>query len=265
MSSNRFDTILQSLAYINENPPAKEDRFWEVQKMINAWNKNMTDTFSTSWISCLDESMNKWIQRHTCPGFVFCRRKTWPFGNDHHAIACGESGILFFVEIVEGKEKAAHLQQEHSSLSSTIGLILICTKTLHNTGKVSVFDSGFSGLKGIIKFFNLPKYIPGEKIKNHFVDLNVGDIQCWHGKLDAVQFHLHCMKELDYIMSLMSTYGTMERFGKEKNCSWKEDGITKTAKFKYPEVVHNHYKYRHMLAEAYFSDTPQPSMLGLKK
>ncbi len=48
-------------------------------------------------------------------------------------------------------------------------------------------------------------------------------------------------------MSLMSTYGTVERFGEEKNCSWKEDGVTKTAKFQYPEVVHNHYKYRHMV------------------
>ena len=80
-----------------------------------------------------------------------------------------------------------------------------------------------------------------------YVDLNVGDIQCWHEKLDAVQFYLDCMKELNYIMSLMSTYGATERFGEEKNCSWKEqDGVTKTAKFKYPEVVHNHYKYRHM-------------------
>ena len=112
------------------------------------------------------------------------------------------------------------------------------------------------------------------------------------------------MKESGYIMSLMSTYGTMTRLGEEKNHSWKEDGVTKTAKFKYPEVVYNQYKYRHMvddhntrrqlpisleesrstrrwsnrafafilgvsevnamLAEAYFSDTPQPSMLDFR-
>ena len=39
----------------------------------------------------------------------------------------------------------------------------------------------------------------------------------------------------------------MERFGEGKNHSWKEDGVRKMAKFKYPEVVHNHYKYRHMV------------------
>ena len=91
------------------------------------------------------------------------------------------------------------------------------------------------------------KYVPEEDIKNHFVELNVGDNQCWYGKLDAVQFHLYYMKELDNIMSLMSTYGIMERFGEEKSCSWNEDGVAKTEKFKYPEVVYNHYKYRHMV------------------
>ena len=77
----------------------------------------------------------------------------------------------------------------------------------------------------------LPKYIPGEEIKDHFVDQNVGDIPCSHKKLNEVQFHLHCMKEPDYIISLMSICATMERFGEEKNYSWKKDSITKTAKF----------------------------------
>ena len=48
-------------------------------------------------------------------------------------------------------------------------------------------------------------------------------------------------------MSLMSTYGTMERSGEEKNCSSKEDGVIKMVKFKYPEVIHNHNKYMHMV------------------
>ena len=95
MSRNRFNTILQSLAYTNKNPPAKEDYFWEVQKIINAWNKNMTDTSSASWWnSRLDKSMSKWMQRYMCPGFIFCPKKPWPFGNDYHTIVCGESGIL---------------------------------------------------------------------------------------------------------------------------------------------------------------------------
>ena len=78
----------------------------------------MADTFSVSWISCLDKSMCKWMQRYTFSGFVFCPRKPWSFGNECHSIARGDLGILFFMEIVEGKDKPAHLPQEHSDLCS---------------------------------------------------------------------------------------------------------------------------------------------------
>jgi len=72
--------------------------------LIEAWNDNMEEQFEPSWISCLDESMSKWINQYTCPGFVFCPRKPWPFGNEYHTIACGESIILWRVEMVEGKD-----------------------------------------------------------------------------------------------------------------------------------------------------------------
>ena len=68
-----------------------------------------------------------------------------------------------------------------------------------------------------------PTNVLGEDVKDCFVDQNVEGIQYCHGKLDEVQFHLHCIKELDYTRSLMSTYRTMEKFGEEKNCSRKED------------------------------------------
>ena len=140
----------------------------------------MTDTFSASWISCLDESISKWMQRYTCPGFVFCPRKPRPFGNEYHTIACGESGILFFMEMVEGKDKPSHLQQEHQDLGSTIGLMLRCTKPLHGTGKVVVLDSGFCVLKGVVELKKRgvfaaalikkrrywPKYVPGEESRS---------------------------------------------------------------------------------------------------
>ncbi len=97
------------------------------------------------------ESMSKWMQRYICPGFVFCPRKPWPFGNEYHTIACGDSGILFFMEMVEGKVMPAHLPQEHSDLGSTIGLMVRFTNSLQGTGKVVVLDSGFCVLKGVIE------------------------------------------------------------------------------------------------------------------
>jgi hypothetical protein len=50
-------------------------------------------------------------------------------------------------------------------------------------------------------------------------------------------------------MRLMSTYDTCDRKGDERKRNWKEGGQKKEKHFKYPEVVYNHYTYRH-----YFDD-----------
>jgi hypothetical protein len=52
-----------------------------------------------------------------------------------------------------------------------------------------------------------------EAIKKHFEDKNVGDVDAIAGKLDNIPFHYYAMKEPDYVMMLMSTYGTLERSG----------------------------------------------------
>ncbi len=91
------------------------------------------------------------MQKYSCPGFVFCPRKPCPFGNEYHTIAFGQSGILFLMEIVEGKDNPRYLQQEYSSLGSTVRLMLRCTQSLHGTGKVVVLDSSFCVLKGEVE------------------------------------------------------------------------------------------------------------------
>ena len=53
------------------------------------WNDNMLMNFSPSWINCIDESMSKWVNEYTCPGFMFVPRKPWPFGNEYEMIVRG--------------------------------------------------------------------------------------------------------------------------------------------------------------------------------
>ena len=43
---------------------------------------------------------------------------------------------------------------------------------------------------------------------------------------------------------LMLTYRTQERMGNEKYCKLMDGGIRR---FKYPEVVHNHFRYQHLV------------------
>jgi len=63
----------------------------------------VSQEFLSSWISCLDESMSKWVNKYTCLGFMVIPRKPWPFGNEYHTICCSESGVIFAMELVEGE------------------------------------------------------------------------------------------------------------------------------------------------------------------
>ena len=59
--------------------------------------------------------------------------------------------------------------------------------------------------------------------------------------MEEVPFHVYAMKEPDYVMSLMSMYGTNQRSGKETTCEWVDgSGNSQKNKFNYPEVVGNH-------------------------
>ena len=110
MTSIRFVTIMSSLTLTKRKAPAYKDRFWQVREMIEAWNHHMSENFKPSWASCLDESMSIWFNEFTCPGWMFCPRKPHPYGNEYHTICCGHLGILFAMEIVEGK----HISKERS-------------------------------------------------------------------------------------------------------------------------------------------------------
>ena len=63
----------------------------------------MRNKFSPSWISCLDESMGKWISKFSYPGFCCVLHQLWPLGNEYHTIACDMSGILYYVDLTEGR------------------------------------------------------------------------------------------------------------------------------------------------------------------
>ena len=150
MSGRRFEAITVALTLTNEKAPTFNDDFWEVRQMIEQWNNNMSKLFVSSWVTCLDESMSIWNNRWTCPGWVFCPRKPHPFGNEYHTICCGLSGVLFKLEMVEGKQRPKELQKDPPN-KRTIGLLLRLCKDLYHRGKVVILDSGFCVLDGLIE------------------------------------------------------------------------------------------------------------------
>ena len=260
MPRDRFESILTNLVYTKKDPPTYKDRFWEVREMLAAWNTNMANEFRAGWMTCLDESMSKWVNKYTCPGYMVVPRKPWPFGNEYHTICCAISGILFALELVEGKDKPRERPNpEHSELGKMAGLMMRLTETLRFSNDIVICDSGFCVLKGVAsckKFgVNLqamikkrrywPKYILGDMINAHFVNKEVGYFDMMKLTLDGEDLCVHAMKEDGYVLSFMSSFGTGEQMGgQQQRIVKEEDGTEKRATFQYPEVVHNHYAYR---------------------
>ena len=69
-------------------------------------------------------------------------------------------------------------------------------------------------------------------------------MDAWPGVMDGIPFHILCMKEPNYVMSLMTTYGTVELVGEEKPREWDSQGEKRRKMVKYPEVIRNHFQYR---------------------
>ena len=70
-------------------------------------------------------------------------------------------------------------------------------------------------------------YIDGEAIIQHFQDKEVGATDTLPVVLDDVPIEVHCMKEPDYVMMLMSSYGTLSECGDKKmtlQSKWPKTG-----------------------------------------
>ena len=100
--------------------------------------------FLDSCISCLDESISRCLIKCTCPGFVIVIKKSWPCGNEFHAIFFSSSGVLFGLELVKWKDNPPEdPKKENDSKGSTVSLFICHKKDLHGTVSILVVDCGF--------------------------------------------------------------------------------------------------------------------------
>ena len=238
--------------YTNHEPPAFRDHFWEIRQMVDEWNANMDTNSSPSWKNCLDESMSKWLDEYTCPGFMFVPRKPWPFGNEWHDIGYADINVIWQLEIGEGKDQPHELPKQHDNKGKTVGTLLHLTKPIHGSGKLVVLDSGFCVLQGLVELKKLgvfahalikkrqywPKHVKGDDIIQHFANKEVGSADALRGQLDGVPVYIYGMKEPEYTMMLMATYGTLAEQGDKKTRNFMDGGSKVVKKFKYPEVVY---------------------------
>lgn len=91
------------------------------------------------------------------------------------------------------------------------------------SGKVVILDSGFCVLQGLVELKKKgifasavikkrrfwPKHVPGEAMDAWMSIKPIGGVDSLTGRLDNVPYNLFCMKDVDYTMKLMSTYGSL--------------------------------------------------------
>jgi hypothetical protein len=229
--------------------------------MICTWNEHMAKIFLAAWVVCLDESMSIWHNRWTCPGWVFCPRKPHPFGNEYHTTCCGLSGIMFSMELVEGKDCPHQIPKRWSKLGQTTGLLMRILSLYFTTGRYVVLDLGFCILQALIELKKVgpfacavikkrrywPAMVPGDKMSQAFDNANVGSLMAILGVLDGVKYFLWGLKEPLYVMKMMATGGPLIANKSCKPQRWRftKDGVEVLRTFQFPLPYDWHYKYRH--------------------
>ena len=85
--------------------------------------------------------------------FVPC--KPWPVGNEYQSICCCLSGIMFAVEIVEGKDCPPQKPKEKFSdiakNGGTTALLLRLCESIFHIGIIVILDTGVCILRELIE------------------------------------------------------------------------------------------------------------------
>ena len=95
--------------------------------------------------------MSIWHIILTCLGWIFCPQEPHPFGNEWHTACCEFSGILFVVQLVEGKEYPLQTgpPEFEDLFGKTVGLLSRMMKSYFSTGRYVIIYYGFYVLKGL--------------------------------------------------------------------------------------------------------------------
>ena len=116
------------------------------------------------------------------------------------------SGILFVVELVEGKEHPRQVGPiDFEKIGgNTVGLFLSMMKSYFSNGRYVILDSGFCVLKGLIRLRKkgfspcavikkrryCPAMVPGKDIEDPFREVEVGETDAIQGTVDGVIYNL---------------------------------------------------------------------------
>jgi hypothetical protein len=168
------------------------------------------------------------------------------------------STIMWCIELVEGKDAPPERNTTTSPYGKTVSLLpRMCSSISSSRGMVIILDSGFCVLRGLIELKKIgvfasavikkrrfwPKHVPGDAMDERMSTKEIGHVDTLKGVIDGVPYDLFCMKDIDYTMKLMSTYGSPLVNPDTPEKYRVVNGVV--TPIKYTEPFANHYLYRH--------------------
>ena len=135
--------------------------------------------------------MQEFISKYTFPNWMCDGSKPQPFGNDRHTIFCGFLTIMWFSEILEGRDlPCGSGRPEFDGIGKTLVTMLRFTRHICNCANVVDMDSGFCVTKGLVKLLKKGVFgavlikkrryclenINGDAIDTHFSSKEVGSV-----------------------------------------------------------------------------------------
>lgn len=77
--------------------------------------------------------MSTWINKYSCPVFMFVPRTPWPFANEYYSIGSGISNSMFGIELAEGEdwppENILEFDQSQKSCRYFLAILLAVRNT----------------------------------------------------------------------------------------------------------------------------------------
>jgi hypothetical protein len=272
MSKHRFKDILTAFAHTDGafaiNPPSPDaglsDPFWTVRGLYDAWCTNMSRHFVPSSRSTLDESMVPNSSPENCPGYMQVNMKPTPKGNMVNTIACVQTQIIYYAELVEGADRPPHRRSEFAEQGAMTGLVLRMTRRIWGKGDIVFMDSRFCTVKGLLallqhgvyatmcvkKKSSWPHGVDGEDMEKRLQEEKLGTCLFRHGVTvpskanEAIwNFYLVGMKDTFTVSKYLTTWGTsLPSDCMRYRCSPTGAGFET---FVLPEVVKEYYAARH--------------------
>ena len=168
MSRDRWNTLLKYLRFCD---PAKDhedpvDRWREVRTLIDEFNANRAETVCPGWILVIDESTSKWRGLGDwydagLPHITKIPRKPEPVGAEIKDLCDGVSGIMLWLELMEGKEVMAHKPFCGAGIKDGAAQCLRATVPWHGSGRVLLGDSAFASVDTAVRMKKVGLYFTG--------------------------------------------------------------------------------------------------------